>query len=178
MKKSSIDMPISLADAARLVGKSQTWIRKLVNGGYMKQLEHGRYRPCEVAQGVLRFMTDEQRRASKSGTLAQVQTARAREIELRIARADHEIVDLDEAIGTLDEVVGALKADLDGLGASVSRDAALRGQIEARVDEILRRASDRLQQKARALRASGTAVDADGEDDARPMGGEEPAISA
>jgi hypothetical protein len=178
MKKSSIDMPISLADAARLVGKSQTWIRKLVLGGYMKQLEHGRYRPCDVAQGVLRFMTDEQRRASKSGTLAQVQAARAREIELRIARADHEIVDLDEAIGVLDEVVGGLKADFDGLAASVSRDAALRAVIEDKVDAILKRAAEGLQQKAKALRASGTAIDADAEDDAGRVGEEEPALPA
>jgi hypothetical protein len=178
MKKSSIDTAISLAEAARLVGKSSTWIGKLVHGGYVKRLERGRYRPCDVAQGHIRFMTDEQRRASKSGTLAQVQAARAREIELRIFRIDHEIVDLDEAIGVIDEVVGGLKADLDGLGASVTRDAALRAVIEAKVDEILRRAAESLQQKAKALRASGSAADAGSEDDAGSVGGTEPALSS
>lgn len=178
MKKSSIDMTISLADAARLVGKSKQWINKLVRDGYVRRLDRGRYKPSDVAQGCLSFLTDEQRRASKSGTLAQVQAARAREIELRMARADHEIVELDEVIGVLDEVVGGLKADLDGLAASVTRDAVLRAVIEAKVDEILKRAAEGLEQKARALRASGAAVDADAEDDAGPMGGEEQAVSA
>jgi hypothetical protein len=178
MKKSSIDMPISLAEAARLVGKSSTWINKLANGGYVRRLERGRYKPADVAQGCLRFMTDEQRRASKSGTLAQVQVARAREIELRIARVDNEVVDLVEATGVLDEIIGGLKADFDGLGASVTRDAVLRAVIEAKVDEILKRAADRLAQRASALRASGSAVDADAEDDAGRLGEEEPAVSS
>jgi hypothetical protein len=179
MKKSSIiDTAVSLADAAKLIGKSSTWIGKLVHGGYLKRLARGRYKPCDVAQGHIRFMTDAQRRASKSGTLAAVQSARAREIELRIARADHELVEVDEATGVLDEVLGGLKADLDGLGASVTRDAGLRAAIEAKVDEILRRAAEGLQQKAKALRASGAVADADAEDDAGRLGEEEPALPA
>jgi hypothetical protein len=171
------EIVISTNDAAALIGKSRRWLAKLVTDGLVKKT--GQYfRPADVAKGYISFLADEQRRQSKTATLAAVQSARAREIELRIARADHQIVDLDEALGVLDEVVGGLKADFDGLAASVTRDAALRGQIEARVDEILQRAAQGLAQRASALRASGWAADADGEDDTGRLGDEEPALSA
>ena len=178
VKAQSLDkIVISATDAAKLIGKSRAWLAKLVADGFVKRYG-GLYKPADVAQGCIRFMTDERRRQSRTATLAAVQAARAREIELRIARADHEIVDLDEAIGVLDEIVGGLKADFDGLAASVSRDAALRAVIEAKVDEILKRAAEGLQQKAKALRASGAAADADAEDDTGRLGEEEQALSS
>ncbi|MGO9681465.1 MAG: hypothetical protein ACLPTZ_02425 [Beijerinckiaceae bacterium] len=169
---------ISATDAAKLIGKSRAWLAKLVADGFVRRGSNGLYKPSDVAQGCIRYMTDTQRRASKTATLAAVQSARAREIELRIARADHEIIDLDEAIGVLDEIVGGLKADFDGLAASVTRDAALRSLIEGKIDEILKRAAEGLQQKGRALRSSGTAIDADAEDDTGRMGGEESSLPA
>jgi hypothetical protein len=178
-KPKSLDgILISATDAAKLIGKSRAWLAKLVAGGFVKRSNGGLYKPADVAKGCIRFMADAQRRASKSATLAAVQSARAREIELRIARADHEIIDLDEAIGVLDEIVGGLKADFDGLAASVTRDAALRTVIEGKVDEILKRAAEGLQQKARTLRTSGHATAPDAEDEAGSMGDQEPALSA
>ena len=72
-------------------------------------------RPADIAQGQIAFMADEQRRASKTITLAAVQMARAKEIELRIAREDHRIVDLDEAIAVLDEIMVASRPILTAL---------------------------------------------------------------
>ncbi len=168
---------ISTTDAAALIGKSRKWLATLVSDGFIRKT--GRYfRPADVAKGHIGFLTDTQRRASKTATLAQVQAARAREIELRIRRADHEIVDLDEALGVLDEIIGGLKADLDGLAASVTRDVALRNLIEGKIDEILKRAAEGLQQKGRALRSSGTAFETEPADDARSVGAQAPALSS
>jgi hypothetical protein len=155
---------ISSSDAAALIGKSRNWVAKLVADGFIKKAGL-LFRPADVAQGHIAFLTDSQRRASKTATLAAVQAARAREIELRIARADHTIIDLDEALGVLDEIVGGMKADFDGLAASVTRDPALRSVIEEKVDEIYKRHADGLVKKALALRTSGAVVEADSEDD-------------
>jgi hypothetical protein len=171
---------LSAKDSAKLIGKSVAWLANLVSDGYVKaDRKNGReslYRPAAVAQGYVAFLTDEQRRSSKSVTLSAVQAQRAREIELRIAREQHELIELDEAIGVLDEVVGGLKADFDGLAASVTRDPALRDAIEVKVEEIFGRHADGLQQKANALRASGAVAEADTEDDAGRMGVQEPAL--
>jgi hypothetical protein len=172
MKKSSIDTPISLAEAARLVGKSKTWLNKLVNDGYMKRLERGLYRPCDVAQGVLRFMQDERRRSSTTATLAQVQAMRAKEIAQRIAAREHESIDLAEALDVLDEIVGGMKSGFDGVAAACSRDAQLRIVIQEKIDAVLEQAAARLAQRERSLRESGEAFAAEEEDAAGSVGGE------
>jgi hypothetical protein len=160
---------ITSTDAAALIGKSRNWLAKLVAGGFVKKTGQ-LFRPVDVACGYAKFLTDEQRRSSKSATLSAVQAARAREIEMRIAREDHKLIDIDEALAVLDEIVGGLRADFSGLAASVTRDPALRSIIEEKTDAIYRRHADALQQKARALRASGAAPDADIEDDAGSVG--------
>jgi hypothetical protein len=165
---------LNTADAAKLIGKSTIWLAKLVTDGFVKPGDkHGRetfYKPADVAQGYARYLTDEQRRSSKSATLSAVQAARAREIEMRIAREDHRLIDLDEVLAVLDEIVGGMKADFTGLAASVTRDPAQRSTIEEKVDAIFQRHADGLKQKAQALRASGAAPDTDAEDDAGPLG--------
>ena len=156
---------ISSSDAAALIGKTRAWIAKLVADGFVKKTGQ-LLRPADVAQGHIAFLTDTQRRSSKTATLAAVQAARAREIELRIAREENKLIDLDEALGVLDEIVGGMKADFDGLAASVTRDPALRSIIEEKVDAIYERHADALVQKANSLRTSGASIEADSEDDA------------
>jgi hypothetical protein len=170
------DIVISHTDAAALIGKSRNWIAKLVAGGFVKKTGQ-LFRPSDVAIGYVNFLTDEQRRSSKTATLSEVQSARAAEIRLRIAREDHKLIELDEAITVLDEVIGGLKADFNGLAASVTRDQSLRLTIEEKCDAIFQRHADGLKQKASALRASGAAPDADAEDDAGSLGDQESRLS-
>ena len=169
-KMQSLDgIVISAKDAARLIGKSTVWLAKLVTDDFIKPgQKQGRetvYKPADVAQGYARYLTDESRRSSKSATLSEVQAARATEIRLRIAREQHELIELDEALAVLDEIIGGLKADFNGLAASVTRDQGLRLTIEEKTDAIFKRHADALKQKAKSLREGGTAPDPDAEDD-------------
>ena len=159
------DIVITSTDAGMLIGKSRNWVAKLVADGFVKKTG-SLFKPADVALGYLKFLADDERRHSKTATLSQVQAARAREIEMRIAREENKLIDLDEALGVLDEIVGGLKADFDGLAASVTRDPALRSIIEEKVDEIYRRHADGLEKKGSALRTSGASIEADTEDDA------------
>jgi hypothetical protein len=146
------------ADAARLIGKSVAWLKQLVEDGFVKK-SGSFYSPDEVTQGYIKFLHDEQRRASKGATQTTLQAAKAKEIELRIAREDHNIVALDEALDFVDEVIGVLKSDLLGLGASVSRDASVRTHIDERVNDILQRALARLQTSAHEIRKGDQVVE-------------------
>ena len=178
MKKISLsDVVVSAAEAAKLIGKSQTWLVNLVKEGRVKRAAPGLYRPGDVVRGYIQQVLELKKQTSKSVSLAQVQTARAAEIELRIARQERKIIKTDEAIGFVDEVLGVLKADFDGAAAAITRDPALRAQIEAKINEILNHAADRYEQKGRALRAGGDATEADADDAAGPMGGEVPPLS-
>lgn len=152
------------ADASRLIGKSAKWLAQLVEQGFVKR-KGQLYDPAEVACGYIKFLQDEQRKTAKGATQTVLQRAKAKEIELRIAREDHNIIELDEALGAMDEIIGGFKADLLGLGASVTRDASTRSHIEDRINEILQRATTRLQQTGRAIRAGSEAAEANAEDD-------------
>jgi hypothetical protein len=157
---------LSSLQAADLILLSRARLYELVRAGWIKQIAPNCLDTREVVQGYIKFLRDDERRGSKTATLSAVQTARAKEIELRIAQADHRLIETDEALTLLDEIVGGLKADFDGLAASVTRDPALRSTIEDKVDAIFKRYADDLDKKANDLRASGAVAEADTEDDA------------
>jgi hypothetical protein len=178
MKKVSLtNVVISLAEASKLIGKAPSWITQLVRDGRIKRAAPGWYRPQDVVQGYIATIVESKKQTNKSVSLAQVQTARASEIELRVARQERKIIKTDEAIAFVDEVLGVLKADFDGAAASITRDPGLRNQIEVKINDILAHAAARYEQKASALRAGGDATEADTGDAAGPMGGEVPPLS-
>lgn len=165
-KVGSIDGAISLADAARLIGRTKQWVNTLVRDGWIPRSERGLYKPADVVQGYVRFILDEKKKGTKTTAQNRLQNARAAKIEQDTARDAHELIATEEAIGVLDEILGALKADLEGVPAGVTRDLELRRDIESKLDEIFGRAAARFEQKARDLRARGEADDAEPEDDA------------
>jgi hypothetical protein len=178
MKKVSLtNVIISLAEASKLIGKSDAWINQLVKDGRIKRVARGWYRPQDVVRGYIQTLVESKKQTNKSVSLPQVQTARASEIELRVARQERKIIKTEEALNFVDEVLGVLKADFDGAAASITRDPALRAQIEGKINEILTHAAARYEQKASALRAGGDASEADADDAAGPMGREVPALS-
>ena len=178
MRKTSIvDTEISLTEAARLISRTPKWVTELVKAGRIKRPERGRYQPVDVVKGYVTSILESRKQTNKSATLAQVQSARASEIALRVARQERKVIKTEEALGFVDEVLGVLKADFDGAAASITRDPALRHQIEGKINEILDHAADRYEQKASARRAGGDASEADTGDAAGPMGGEVPPLS-
>jgi hypothetical protein len=168
---------ISTNQAGVLLKLTQPRLSQLEQAGWIARVGPGRWRLIDLIQGYVGSLKDETKRSSQTATLSAVQAARAREIEMRIAREEHKLIDLDEALSVLDEIVGGMKSDFDGLAASVTRDPTLRSTIEVKVDEIYTRHADGLDQKARALRTSGTAIEADPEDDAGSVGNQESPIS-
>ena len=165
MKKISLaDVVINLSEAGRLIGKSQPWVNKLVKDGFIKRTARGLYSPAAVAQGYAASLIEQRKKASRTGTLSLVQAARAREIDLPIARAESKLITTEEMLETVDEIIGMLKADCDGVPASVTRDQILRRLIESALDAIFTRAADRLEQKAHDLSAGGSTAAAGGED--------------
>lgn len=158
------NVTISLAEAARLIGKSPPWIKTLVKDGYLKRAGRGLYKPGAVAQAHIAFLVERKKETSRGGTLSQVQAARAREIALRIARTENKLITTEEMVEIVDEIIGGLKADCDGVSASVTRDQTLRNQIERALDVIFTRAADRLEQKADDLSPGGAATSSDRKD--------------
>ncbi len=156
---------IDVQQAARLLMLDPRRIQQLAAEGYIERAAQGRYRTVSVVQGYIRFLKDSIARSQQNVAENRVRDARAREIELRNAKADHALIDYAEAEGVLDEVAGLLKSEFDGFGARMTRDMTMRRKIEAGIDDIFARAAARITETLASLRATGEVVEADDEDD-------------
>jgi hypothetical protein len=160
------DVEISAPQLAAFLGVSRAWVNRLVDDGVIARTESRRFHFGETIRAYIAHFKDEDRRSTKVAAESRVRDARAREIELRIATREHKLVDTEEAIAAVDDVIGVLRTGCVGLPARITRDLQLRRKIEQEIDAILDRASDRLEERASALRASGEAAPAFEEVDA------------
>lgn len=157
---------MTLADGAALIGTSAEWVRRLIAEGAVKKSPNGGVFRDDLVRGYLAWIKDEQRRATKSAGESRVKDARAREIELRIAQREGDLIDLADHDAVVDEMAGIFVAALSGLPARVTRDIPLRRKIEAECDEIRRSIAKVAAKRGEELQAAGTAAEAAGSDDA------------
>lgn len=156
---------IDVQQAARLLMLEPRRIQQLTAEGYIERAAQGRYPTVSVVQGYIRFLKQTIANSQQNVSHNRVQDARAKEIELRNAKASHELIEYAESEAVLDEIVGMLRAELTGFAAQMTRDMAMRKKIEAGIDGIFTRVAARLAETAQALSSSGEVVDADAEDD-------------
>jgi hypothetical protein len=143
--------------ACQLLMLSRQRLDQLAAAGWIARVSKGRWRIVDLVQGYIRYLKDEERRASKTFTLSRVQEARANEIEARTARDAGQTIAMSDALELVDVVVGGLKADLDGLPARFTRDMVQRRKLETEVNDALTRCADRLDEEADDLKAGGAA---------------------
>lgn len=157
---------ISVDTLAKLLMMTPHRVRQLERAGWIQKAGYGLYSIVEGVQGYIRFLKDETKRSSQSAAAARVQEARAKEIELRTAREENRLVELEEALSFVDGVIGVLKSEIYGIPARVTRDLELRRRMVTELDDIFRRTADRYEQDTRSLRATGAVGSAVAEDDA------------
>jgi hypothetical protein len=126
---------ITASVAARLIDVHPRRLQQLVAAGWIERPNRGEYTLVSVVQGYIRFLLDEDRRAAKSAAEARVLDARAREIELRIAREEAKLVPWDETRAFTEAVVHLLLDGVDQLPTL----AGLEGDDRRRLEAILGR---------------------------------------
>ncbi len=145
--KSPLDgLLIGLADGARLIGKSETHVLSLQKAGLLRKVGRGQYRPEDVARAALSFRENEDRRSSQTEEQKRVYAARAREIELRIAREEGRLIDLEDVQIAIAEIVSAFSAELAGIPAACTRDLELRRTIEKNLNGAIDRCRKRFEE--------------------------------
>lgn len=148
---------VTVKEAAATSGFSHVWIGTLVAEGYITRQPNGRLRRIDVFRGLLKFKTDEDRRATKNAAESRVKDARAAEIELRVAVRRREVIPLSDAEAGFAALSGIVREALDGFPARITRDRALRLSIERETNDALRRISETAETIGDAL-ASGREV--------------------
>lgn len=159
-----VDFEVGLTVLCLWADRSDETILKLVRAGTIQRYGKGRYRLRESLVALSRWQTDEQRQVTKSASDSRVRDARAREIELRIAKEQRDLIQTDEALGIVDDIIGIYRSRYGGLPARVTRDPVLRKKLEAEVDAIQHDVADALAKRAEALRSGGETEPSEPED--------------
>jgi hypothetical protein len=135
-----------------------------VKAGYIPKPAKDTYPIVGAVQGYIKFLKEEERRTSKVQADSRVRDARAREIELRIAERERDLIPIDDAKAEIAAFVTETRAEIVGLGARVTRDMELRRQIDKECDGILTRLADRAEKASHALETEGSSSEASAED--------------
>lgn len=154
---------IPIEQAAALLMVTTQWVRDLAKKGYITKVERGRVPLVGAVQGYIRFLKDEDRRASKTAALSEVQRERAKEIALRNARAAGELIQIELVDTVFADVLGTYRAELAGLSAEFTRDLTERDRLDALLNDKIARAKARFERRRDALR-SGRPDGLDGEE--------------
>lgn len=128
---------ITITQAAALLQVTEKWIRELCRKGFIEKPARGKVHLVSAVRGYIASLKDEERRHSKTAEARRVQEARAREIELRIARETGELIPTTSAEEIFAEVLGVYRQRLSGLPAAVTRDLAIRDAIDRELEAAI-----------------------------------------
>jgi hypothetical protein len=163
------DPHVTAEEAGQLIGKSASWIRKLLGANYVQRRPDGVIARDSVWKGYVAFLTGEGRNTSRVAAENRVRDARTREIELRTQLRSRELCRTEEAVEALEEVAGFVRSEFSGLPARVTRDLPLRRMIDKEIANSFNRVADRLEAEAEVLRSGERAAAKPG----RPDGSDE-----
>lgn len=162
---------IGTVKAAALIEVTPRRLQQLVADGYIEKLDRGLYNPLQVFRGYIRFKDAQIAAASRTADEAELRRARIREIELRTAVMEGDLMPTAEAMAVLDQVLGIIRSGLSGMPARLTRDLDLRDELEDGINDVLRAAAKRLFEAAGAAGEGGEAAAAAAQDDAGRVGG-------
>jgi hypothetical protein len=149
------DVEVSGAELAAWCGVSPKRIDQLLAEGVVRREGKGRYKLKENVVSVFRWLRSDQRRSARSQADAEWRRQRAREIELRVAERERRLVPVDDAFEVVDVTIGLMRSEIGGVPARITRDLALRRQIDGVLNDVLTRVGAKLAAEADRLRKGG-----------------------
>lgn len=129
---------------ARLLDMTTERLRQLARDGVIPPAAKGGYPLVATVQGYLKWLADPERRSSRPA--ADLASAREREVRLRLAERESELIDVEDFEAFHAFSVGVYRDATAGLGASAVADPVL----AAAVDQAVAAAIDRYDARFRA----------------------------
>jgi phage terminase Nu1 subunit (DNA packaging protein) len=143
---------VSQEGFARHIGVSRERVRQLLAEHVIELLSDGR---IDLDRARLAYIQQLRTRPVRSQAGDKLREARAAEIELRVAERARRLIEIEEAVDAMVAVCGAIRTEMGGVPARVTRDLALRRQIENAINDALGRVADKCDAEAAALHTGG-----------------------
>lgn len=128
---------VSAAQLAKKIDLSPQRAAELVRTGLFQADADGRLNEDACIIQYVRFLRDEGRKSTASAAASRHADAKAREVELRIAKETRKVIAADEVCDFLIETVGTFRSRLSGVPAACTRDPELRATIETQLDDVI-----------------------------------------
>jgi hypothetical protein len=142
---------IPLGVAARLIMVSERHVQRLAASGWIEKP----YTVPGVVQGYIRWLQDDNRKATKLSGEEDVRSERARKLKMENDENERQLVRTDDALAAIDHIRGIVCSGLAAIPARATDDLALRRRIEGAVDDVLAGIDARHDAACEALRAGG-----------------------
>ena len=157
---------IGASRMASLLMITPQWLRQLSAKNYLPKAVRGKYPLRETIQGYIKSLKDEDRNSTKVAADIGLKAARQREVELRIAREEGRLVEMEDVEAVVTTIFGTLRAELSGLPAAVTRDLKLRDEIEKVLNGAFARSEVKFREASAAIQSGRDPLGTDSEDDA------------
>ncbi|CAH1649771.1 hypothetical protein [Chelatococcus asaccharovorans] len=154
---------VGLNTVIRLLGVTGERVRQLVRDGWIPKAGKDRYPLVGSVQGYVRFLQDGERRATKSAAAHSLADARRREIEVKIAREERGLIDIDEHVDVVDSLVEMFVDGLGGLPAAASSDDRMRERLDRSCADLAGKLRDRSAKRLGELQETGWSGAGEGE---------------
>ncbi|KZY43092.1 hypothetical protein A3731_07870 [Roseovarius sp. HI0049] len=145
------DRIVTTKEAAALIERSDTFIRGLVNSGYIAQHSRGKYKTGEVVAGVIAYYEDKVAEGRRDNTATAASEARTREIEARIAARASHLMPTEDALSVMAEITQMFETEFVGF-ENVTNNPEMRRTLQKEVDGIFTRLAAKAEQAGEALR--------------------------
>lgn len=155
---------IDTATAAALIDVTPRRLQQLVGEGYVKSAGRGRWSLVNVVQGYIRSLRDANKRAAARADEDEMRALKLREKRRVVEEAERLLIPTEAAVDALEKIVGHVRAEVTSLPARMTRDPALKRELEGHANEILAGLAKRLGEAGESLRAGGVDPDPDAED--------------
>jgi hypothetical protein len=163
---------------AEAFGISHQRVAQLNAEGVLQYAGKNKYHRDDTTRAYTGWQRQQTTSKHRSTSESRVREARATEIEIRTAERSRHLIAIDEALESNAAVCGYVRTEFGGLAARITRDLALRRDIEKAVNDSFARIAGRLAEEARNLETGRAPVDAVADDAAGRMGEGEPKLPA
>jgi hypothetical protein len=168
---------VTARDLAAFIGITQIRVQQLAKDDRIPRLARGKY-PFAAAVKAYYGLKIDHAAQHQSSSADLLREKRAREIEIKTAQRERDLIPMSEALACADDVTGAFLHSISGLPARMTRNPRERQRLEAICDEERLRLFDRFAKSREVLRSGTASSEAVPEDDAGPVGAEEPRLPA
>jgi phage terminase Nu1 subunit (DNA packaging protein) len=121
---------VPLQTLAKLMGVTPARVHQLEREGIIVKLGRDQYDALDCLPRFIAYVREENKRNTKGEAAKKVHDVKAREIEIRIAKEEGRLIDLEDVEAVMSETYGAFRSEMDGLPAAFTRDLDQREKLE------------------------------------------------